>query len=313
LVDAAGRPITTAAAWAEERARLRQRWLEFMGQIPEASAPVHLEVLEEDYAAGCVRRLVRYQSEPGLPVEGYLIYPQRVIGRVPGVVVLHSTVDHTIRQPAGLEGPESKWFGLKLAQRGYVTFSPRCYLWQYASRTAGRTDYIGAVRWLERRHPGVRGMAKMLHDARRAIDVLQSLPFVERERIGCIGHSLGGKEALYLAAFDERVKAAVSSEGGIGLHFSNWEAPWYLGSAIRVEGFPLENHQVLALVPPRAFLLLGGDSADGARSWPFIQAVMPIYDLLGVPRRVGLFNHRQGHSVPPEAEERAYAWLQHYL
>lgn len=308
LVDAQGHPIETVAAWEKRRGELRERWLDFMGRFPEERGPVHLEVLAEERVAGCVRQLVRYESEPGLPVEGYLLYPAERKGRVPGVVVLHSTVNYTIRQPAGLEGPEAKWFALKLAQRGFAAFSPRCYLWQYR-----QTNYLEAVQWLAERRPGVRGLAKMLHDARRAVDVLQSLPFVEGERIGAIGHSLGGKETIFLAGFDERVKATVSSEGGIGLDFCNWHAPWYLGEAIRADGFALENDQVLALVPPRAFLLLGGDASDGDRSWPFIQSALPIYDLLGAPRHVGLFNHRQGHAVPPEAEERAYQWLEYHL
>ena len=74
-------------------------------------------------------------------------------------------------------------------------------------------------------------------------------------------------------AFDKRYQAGVSSEGGIGLGFSNWEAPWYLGAKIKQPGFNLENHEVLAMVAPRAFLLLAGDSADDDRSWAFIQAV----------------------------------------
>ncbi len=308
LEDRDGKPIGTLEAWRARRGEILKTWLDFLGRFPEDRGPVKLDVLEEDRKAGCVRQLVRYDAEPGCPVEGYLLHPEEVKGRVPGVVVLHSTVDHTIRQPAGLDGPEQYHFALKLARRGFAAFAPRCFLWQYKGK-----DYLDAVRWLAERHPDVKGMAKMLHDARRAVDVLQSLPFVDGDRIGCIGHSLGAKEALYLAAFDERVKAAVSSEGGIGLGFSNWEAPWYLGPSIKEKGFPLENHQVLALVAPRSFLLIGGDDADGDRSWPSIAAVLPIYDLLGAPRRAGLFNHRKGHAVPPEAEERTYAWLARYL
>lgn len=308
LHDDAHLPIATAAQWVERRAQLRRRWVDFLGldHYPDRRPELKTEVLHED-RPGCVRQLVRYESEAGLPVEGYLLYPETVEGKLPGVVVLHSTVDYTIRQPAGLEGPPEKHIGLKLARRGYVAFCPRCFLWQ------GTTDYLEAVRENERRHPGSRGMAKMLWDTQRAVDLLVGLKEVDPKRIGAAGHSLGAKEALYLAGFDERVKVAVSSEGGIGLGFSNWEAPWYLGEAIQRPGFPLENHQVLAMVPPRAFLLLGGDSADGDRSWPFIEAVMPVYDLLGVPRRIGLFNHRKGHAIPPEAEERVYGWLDHYL
>ena len=47
----------------------------------------------------------------------------------------------------------------------------------------------------------------------RALDLLQTLPRVDPARIGSIGHSLGGHNTLFLAAFDQRIKAAVSNCG----------------------------------------------------------------------------------------------------
>src|SRR5262249_35084423 len=155
--------------------------------------------------------------------------------------------------------------------------------------------------WFARRHTGVKGMAKMLFDATRAVDLLANLSEVDPARLGAIGHSLGAKEVLYLSAFDTRIRASVSSEGGIGLSYSNWDAPWYLGEAIRRQGFPLDHGQVLALSAPRAFLLIGGDSADGDQSWPLIEAALPVWKLAGAPEAVGLLNHRQGHAFPPLA------------
>jgi len=307
LVDAAGRPIGTLPEWERRRAEIRKTWTEFLGTLKAERPQPRLEVLEEDRPEGCVRQVVRYESEPGIPVEGYLLKPASLRGRVPGVVALHSTVNHTIRQPAGVEGDPQQAFGLKLAQRGIVAFCPRCFLWE------GQGGYEQRVAGFQRRHPGCKGMAKMLWDAARAVDVLVGLPEVDPARIGAVGHSLGGKESLYLAAFDERVKATVSSEGGIGLRFSNWDAPWYLGKEIQAAGFPREHHELLGLVAPRAFLLLGGDDADGAKSWPFIEAALPVYRLYREPPRLGLFDHRRGHSVPPEAERRLYEWFGTYL
>jgi hypothetical protein len=179
--------------------------------------------------------------------------------------------------------------------------------------SGGPIDTKTTVGELSKRHPGAKGMAKMLYDAQRALDVLAAQPFVDDQRLGAVGYSLGGKEVLYLAAFDERIKAAVSSEGGIGTRFSNWHDPWYLTDAIQRSEFTREHHELLALVAPRAFLLIGGDSADGGRSWPFIEAVLPIYDLYGKPGRVGLLNHKQGHSIPPIAVERTAEWFEAYL
>jgi dienelactone hydrolase len=315
LVDADGRPIETLAAWEARRVEIQRAWREFLGLLPVPANPILLEVLEEDTDAGVVRQLVQYESEPGLPVKGYLLKPLHgeQTGRVPGVVCLHSTVDFTIRQPAGLEGDAEDFFGLELAKRGYVAFCPRCFLWDDGPLDRSQVDTFHA------RHPGSKGMAKMLYDAMRAVDILVRLPEVDADRIGAVGHSLGAKETLYLAAFDERVKAAVSSEGGIGTRFSNWDAPWYLGPDINeADGEPAkwsrEHHELHALVAQRAFLLLGGDDADGARSWPFIEAVLPVWRLYEPQRpAVGLFNHRQGHSVPPEAQRRLYEWFENYL
>jgi dienelactone hydrolase len=265
-------------------------------------------VVEED-RSDVLRQLIRYDAEPGLPVEAYLLRPIAKGPPAPAVVVLHSTADFTIRQPAGLEGPPQLHLGLQLAQRGYVALCPRCFLWQYGK--PGRL--ADAVAWLDTRHHGVRGMAKMLFDAMRAVDLLASLPQVDTSRVGAIGHSLGAKEVLYLAAFDDRIRAAVSSEGGIGLTYSNWDAPWYLGDAIRRPGFPLDHGQVLALAAPRAFLLLGGDSADGDWSWPYIEAALPVWRLTRAPEAVGLVNHHQGHAFPAIARERSVQWLDWFL
>jgi hypothetical protein len=156
-------------------------------------------------------------------------------------------------------------------------------------------------------------MTRMVWDAIRAADFLESLPNVDRKRIGCLGHSLGGKAVLYAMAFDERYRAGVSSEGGIGLKFSNWDAVWYLGPKIREPGFSLENHQVLALVAPRPFLLLAGDSADGDPSWAFIQAAMPVYRLLDAAGDLGWFNHHGGHRYSPAARAVAEEFLGRHL
>jgi dienelactone hydrolase len=309
LFDGEHRPITTSDGWNRRRTRLRTSWEGFLGVIPGPRPDNRTEILEEDRPAGVIRQLVRYETERGLPVEGYLLRPDRPGRGRPGVVVLHSTVEWTIRQPAGLEGPPDLQIGLHLARRGYVAMCPRCFLWQYRRGSKLET----AVEWFRARYPGVSGMAKMRYDATRAVDLLASMDDVDPRRIGAIGHSLGAKEVLYLAAFDERVRAAVSSEGGIGLTYSNWDAPWHLGDAVRRTDFGLDHGQVLALTAPRAFLLIGGDSADGDQSWPYIAEAIPLWKLLGVGDAVGLLNHRRGHSYPPEARSCAEKWLDRFF
>ncbi len=155
-------------------------------------------------------------------------------------------------------------------------------------------------------------MAKMLFDAQRAVDVLLSQDETDPGRIGATGHSLGAKEVLYLGAFDDRVRVIVSNEGGIGIDFSNWDAIWYLGKEIHEFGH--QQHEVLSLAAPKPFLLIGGESADGEKSVPYIEAVRPVYELYGKdPRRLGFYNHGTGHSPTPEAEQMHYDWMKKYL
>jgi len=317
-VDTVHQPIRTADAWSERRRTLRQRWRRFLGEIKKPTDPPDFEELDRervepngDSQAPVERSRILFEAEPGRTVEAYLLRPAEppTTGKRPGAVVLHSTVDHTIRQPAGLEGPEDKWIGLHLARRGYVAICPRCFLWELG----GPGRYSDAVDWLRQHHPGVAGTALMTFDAQRALDHLLEQEDVDPRRIAAIGHSLGAKEVLFLAAFDDRVRVTVSSEGGIGIRYSNWDAPWYHGPAARHPGFPLDHAQVLACVAPRAFLLVGGDSADGDRSWPYIDAVLPVWTLTGAPKAIGLFNHKGGHAFPDIAQTSAYEWTDFQL
>ena len=121
LFDVEHLPITTALAWQARREMLLRQWRAFLGSIEGPRRSNKIEVLEEDRREDVIRQLVRYESETDLPVEGYLLRPLEPGRGRPGVVVLHSTVDYTVRQPAGLEGPSDKHVGLHLARRGYVT------------------------------------------------------------------------------------------------------------------------------------------------------------------------------------------------
>lgn len=307
LVDPDRNPISSLPEWEKQREVIRKRWLDYLGAIePNPNQPV-LTILKEDRMDGLVRQLVEYESEPGIKVQGYLIKPDNIEIALPGIVALHATGDDTMLNIAGIkEG--SLVSGYKLAKKGFVVFCPICFLWH----DKGERTYVQQVERFKIRHPGSKGMAKMLFDAQRAVDVLESLAEVNNNRIGTMGHSLGVKEAFYLAAFDDRVKAAVSNEGGIGIGFSNWDAVWYLDKDIH--NFGHEHHEVLALVAPKPFLLIGGDSSDGEKSRPYLKAVFPVYDLYGEKRQnIELYNHGQGHMPTPFAEKLSYDWLIEHL
>jgi dienelactone hydrolase len=281
--------------------------------------------VEEDLG-DITRSLVTYQVEEGCRVFAYVVRPKGE-GPFPGVVVFHPTTNDTILQPAGLAEPPEKHFGVRLAEQGYVTVSPRNVLWDYRGRPSPGANFaefeVLVKDVLLGRYPQWTGMGKMLWDGLRATDYLLTLPGVDADRLGCVGHSLGAKEVLYALAFDERMKAGVSSEGGIGLPFTNWTAPWYLGEGI-TQRPDLEHHQLLALAAPRALLVLGGGAqppapdaragaADFVQDWSYLEAARPAYALHGKTENLGFLLHDAGHWVPPVAQDALYGWLHRHL
>jgi len=307
LVDEQGNNILTLAAWSKERSVIRKKWQDYLGIISPNSNPPNLRVLKEDYPDGMIRQLIEYDNEPGQTIQAYLIRPEKATDMLPGVIALHSTSDNQMLYIAGIEKGKISPMGLNLAKQGFVVLCPMCFLW----RDKGDSTYEQQVERFHIRHPSSKGMAKMLFDAQRAIDVLVSLKMNDSNRIGVMGHSLGGKEAFYLGAFDDRVKVIVSNEGGIGIDFSNWDDSWYLGKEIH--NFNHQHHEILALCAPKPFLLIGGDFADGTRSIPYINAVSPVYNLYGRLQNLKLYNHGRGHDLTPEAEKLTYDWIIEHL
>ena len=313
LIQANGTPVSDIDTWLIRRKELATAWQSFLGPGPETPSENGVTVLKTERVHNVDRSLIRYECEPKLFVEAYLLRPAVAADKIrrPGLVALHQTTPATIDEIAGVSGPESLQIGRKLAQQGFVVICPRCFLWQEASSLMGSVDSFHT------RHPSSLGMRKMLFDAQRAVDILAAQPDVDAARLGAIGHSLGAKEVLYLAAFDDRIKAAVASEGGITFGSTNWDAAWYLGPKIHDPSFRRNHHELLAMIAPRAFLILGGESgpgaADGDRSWPLIAAALPVHRLYSDPARLGLLNHHQGHSLPDDAFERMSTWLHTYL
>lgn len=118
---------------------------------------------------------------------------------------------------------------------------------------------------------------------------------------------------MYAAAFDPRITAVVSNELGIGLSFSNYDDYWYFGEFIDKVGKGTDQHELIGLIAPRPFLLIGGDSYDTAKSWYYINAAREVYKLFGKPENIGYFNHHKGHMPTPEAVWRAMEWLARFL
>jgi dienelactone hydrolase len=306
-------PAGSKDEWEAARAKLRAAWLERLGTFPAPAPALDLKIVSTENRDGYRQDLVSFASEGDDRIAAYLLTPAGLAagGKRPAVVVFHSTTrGENHRQPAGVAGDPELALARDLARRGYVALAPECYIMKAGG---GRANIMKQVDALAARRPGLTGMGKMTFDASRCVDFLASLPAVDVTRVGCIGFSLGSKEVLYALAFEPRYKAGVANEGGVGVRMSNYLDPWYLTEAFKPHVPALEHHQLLGLAAPRPVLVMGGDSADGDASWPFVASALPVYRLLGGAERVGVYNHKGGHTFPKPARELAYRWLDEAL
>jgi len=317
LTSSDGKEITTTDAWENRKTELRTAWIEHLGSMASVRkkdqdyAPPKIEVLETLDGGDYIRKKILYETESGQNVRAYLMMPKEITTPLPAVVVFHGTNENSYHQTAGVFAQNERATGLNLVKQGYVTLCPQNSLWYCSDEIHLKFREVSAE--FRKRNPNQWGMARMILDAQIAVDILVSMKEVDPNRIGCTGHSLGAKQALYLPAFDERVYCSVSSEGGIGFEQTNWDAEWYLGPDVMKLDFHLNHREIVAMIAPRPFLVLGGDASDGDASWQYIAAALPVYRLYGEPARIGLFNHRKGHTIPPEAEEKTYQWFDAFL
>lgn len=314
-----GSEITDRATWEKQRAAIEADWRQYLGEPPFAPFPLNVRTERVDDNGSHIGTLLRLQTEPQYWEKCYLMTPKdRPEGPLPAVVVFYYDIDVPAGRDMGSsiwkEGLETRHFARHLVDRGYVVLVQR---WVYQGKLEEQAlegnRYMGVVDHQTRTAPEWKGLGHVAWDASRCVDYLETLDFVDAERIGCMGHSLGGKMTLYAAAFDPRFKVAVSSEPGIGLHYCNWDAPWYLGPEVKDEDFGRDHHQLLALIAPRAFLLIGGESSDGNKSWPYLNAAQDVYRLYGAEDCIGMMNHGAGHAPTMEACEAAYEWFDRHL
>ena len=300
--------IRTKEQWNTRRAELKEQWMNKIGVFPKKPNSLSTKIEGTENLKDHRRILLSFQSDENDRVQAYLLVPNNIdkTSKNAAVVVFHQTTKDTIKEPVGLGPNQSLAIANHLVGRGYIVLAPECFIMKGKGPQAQATE-------LAKNSPELTGMGKLTFDSSRCIDFLETHENVDPSRIGCIGFSLGAKEVLYAMAFDPRYKAGVFNEGGIGIRMSNWTDPWYLTSKMKPNIPAMEHHQVLALIAPRPILIMGGNSADGDSSWPFIHATLPVYQLFNAEEKIGLINHKGKHTFPDSARETAYQWLDHWL
>lgn len=318
-----GDSVRTAADWIRRRTEIRSRWDSLLGAWPPLIADQHFEFIDTLPGADFDRYRVRFRWLPSDTTEGYLLVPHGR-GRKAAVITLFYEPETAV----GLGGKPCRDFALRLAERGFVALSLGT---TQTTRTKTYSLYYPSID-----SATLQPLSALACAAANAWEVLARHPEVDSTRIGVMGHSYGGKWAMFASCLWEKFACAVWGDPGVvfdetkGGYVNYWE-PWYLGycpppwehtwddcgaakargiyPVLRREGYDL--HELHALMAPRPFLVSGGYS-DGPERWTALNHTVAVNRLLGYEGRVAMTN-RPLHDPDSLSNTLAYDFFELWL
>jgi dienelactone hydrolase len=319
-----GRPVETREDWQRRRAEILAAWHGLMGKWPPLIEEPEIRYLEESRRDEITQRTVTVETAPnGQTVAGYLLIPDGD-GPCPAVLVVYYDAEAGV----GL-GREMRDFGYRLARRGFVALSIGTP--EFASLEAPYKPL-----WdVPAGQPPLQPLSALAYVAANCHTALANLPRVDPRRIGVVGHSYGGKWAMFASCLYDKFACAVWSDPGIVFdetrpNINYWE-PWYLGwdpdlqrqRGVISDASPRTGpykqmvetgrdlHELHALMAPRPFLVSGG-AEDPPKRWQALNHAVAVNEFLGFSDRVAMTS-RPTHSPTAESNAQIYAFFEYVL
>jgi hypothetical protein len=304
-----GAPVRTPEAWRQRRNQILELFREnVFGRSPGPPERLRFQLLEEDPqalgGAATLRRVAVVSSQAGRnhSFELTIFLPNSTSGPSPVFLLLNNrSIANT--DPVRRKRAEF-WPAEEIIARGYGIAAL-----QVAELAPDNEQRFreGVIRLFEGEAHGIRAgnawgaLAAWAWGASRAMDYFETAPGVDPHRIVVVGHSRGGKAALWAGAQDERFALVISNnsgEGGAALsrrrvgetledltrRFPHWFASNYRAFAGREDALPVDQHMLLALVAPRALYIASAVedlSADPRGEYLALVHASPVYALWG--------------------------------
>ena len=330
------------------RAELIQSLYDYYGRGPTEADIVDPEpelVCEEDLGDH-IRQTISYRVEKDERISGYLLLPKpwpEPGQKVPLILCPHPTnmagkdsVINNYKEPpkdaADAAYRRERQTALDLVRLGFVVFAPdRAGYGQRALLKNGegaRKQMDAYAVELKKRWPHLNlTTGKTVWDLQRALDFLLEYEFVDAERVGIIGHSLGAWDSMLLTAVDERVKVSVANAGGT-IHFDRilWtdleKRREYMRDSAN-KGLNGMSNLMLMSIAPRPFLHLRAINDSYEKGKPNLlegyRLLVEYYGMAaGHPEKewhapVGVYYHANEHGFDADARALAYQWLAMHL
>lgn len=321
----------TREDWPEERKRMIEAALRVLGAFPKQKVPLAPQKLSEEDCGSYFRRKISIQVQPDDRMPAYLLVPKNRHDRLPAVICFYGTTSGAGKETTvGLSGgkpgspPErNRAFAIDIVEAGFVALAAD-YLRDGERIKPGRRPYDTTDFYKEFPDWSVHG--KDTWDTSRAIDYLQTLQFVDGDKIGMIGHSYGGHSTIFTTALEPRIKVAVAN-GPVSdfiHHGMHWAVPKGGGNSQSLPNMrpyvldptrraPLTFYEFTSLIAPRPLWI--GQAAGERRPMEEenCAAVSEVYQMLGAADRVKYVWYAGDHDFPPEARAAAVAWFKRWF
>lgn len=317
-----GDTVTTPEDWKRRREEIYNQWESMLGQWPPLIEKQEFEIIETVHRENFTQYHIRFFWTPDEKTNGYLLMPDGEEKR-PAVVTVYYEPETAIAMG---ENP-NRDFAYQLAKRGFVTLSIGT-----SEATQAKTY---ALYYPDIENAQIEPLSMLAYAAANAWHLLAALPEVDAQKIGIVGHSFGGKWAMFASCLFEKFACAAWSDPGIVFDESrpnvNYWEPWYLGyhptpwrtrgmiteenpakglyPKLVAEGYDL--HELHALMAPRPFLVSGG-AEDPEERWLALNHTIAVNELLGYQNRVAMTN-RPEHAPNPASNEQIYSFFEYFL
>lgn len=266
-----------------------------------------------------IRNKIEYKVN-GRNIPAFLLVPKGE-GHFPAVLVNHQ--HHSQRnwgksEAVGLVGDPLQDFGSKLASNGFVVIAHDAICFEERRVNAKGTEeshkedewnhFLALCYGIMTKET----LAKIaIEDAMGAVSVLNGLDFVDKSKIGCLGHSMGGNTTYFVTAFDKRISYAVSSGSVVsykhridnltGIEFSSI-IPGFL------EEFELVD--VLKEIAPRDFLIVCAYEDKYSKDAPQIyETLRKQYLSLNAERNLKIVQYEGGHQLTQNRYDFIIDWI----
>ncbi len=316
LRDACLADIKTAEDWKARRGELRRQLREMLGldPLPERTdlKPVVTGTVESE---GFVVEKLHFQSRPGLYVTANLYRPKKAEKPLPAI--LYVCGHGRVKKDGISYGNKVNYqhHGTWFAKHGYVCLTiDTIQLGEIEGIHHG--TYSHGMWWWNNRGYTPAGVEAW--NGVRALDYLQSRKEVDPEKLGVTGRSGGGAYSWWIAAIDERIKAAVPVAGITDLedHVVDGCVEGHCDCMYPVNTYEWDYPAVAAMVAPRPLLIGNTDSdrifpLDGVKR--VFEGAKRIYKLCQAEDNIGLVVFPGGHKDLPELQKAAFAFFDEHL